>query len=220
MIDRTNLVRERNAALSGIVFVVLILMHAILLGSPPTLQDASADMVQYISDKEAEFKVGAYLQGLAIVALLWFLGSLWRVVGASEGGPGRLSMVAVAATAILVALVGVHIAILTGLALQADEGLDAAIVSSLYVISFVALALSAFPAAALTGAIGALILRDEALPQWLGVFSLVSAVLWLLAGAAATTESATWGGVGFLAFLVWLAWTAATSVILAKAAAG
>ncbi|MDQ3608206.1 MAG: hypothetical protein M3459_04800 [Actinomycetota bacterium] len=204
------------AALSGIVFVVLVVVHAILLGSPPTLEDPSGEIVRYLADKDAEFKVGAYLQGLAVVAFLWFLGSVWQVVRVSEGGPGRLSVVAVAATAVLVALVGVHIAILTGLALRADEGLDAAVVSYLYVISFVALALSAFAAAALTGAIGVVILRHGALPRWLGVFSLVSAVLWLLAGVGATTESEAWGGIGFVAFLVWLVWTAVTSVIVAR----
>ena len=216
MIDQPDLVRERIAALSGVVFVVLIMVHAILQGSPPTLQDPPDEVVQYLAGKEGEFKLGAYLQGLAMIAYLWFLGSLWRVLRDSEGGPGRLSVVAVGATAILVSLVGVHIAILTGLAVRAEDGLDAGVVSSLYVIAFMLLALSGFAAAALTGAVGGLVLRNESLPRWLGVLSFVSAVLWLLAGVGATTESEAWAGVGFVAFVVWLAWTAATSVVVAQ----
>ena len=216
MIDRPDVERERIAALSGIVFVVLLVVHAILQGSPPTLEDSPEEVLRYLADRDAEFRVGAYLQGLAVVALLWFLGSLWRVLRAAESGPGQLSVVAVAATAILVALVSVHIAILTGLALRADEGLDPGVVSSLYVIAFMVLAMSSFAAAALTGSVGVLVLRTEALPRWLGVVSLISAVLWLLAGVGVTTENDAWGFVGFVAFLVWLAWIVVTSVLVSR----
>ena len=216
MTDRPELDRERIAALSGIVFVVLILVHAVLQGGAPTLEDPPEDVVRYLVDKDAEIKVGAYLQGLAMVAYLWFLGSLWRALRAAEGGPGRLSVVAAAASTILVALVGVHIAILTGLSLRADAGLNPGVVSSLYLIAFVILGLSAFAAATLTGAVGVLVLRTGTLPRWLGVLSLVSAGLWLLAGVGATTEDEAWGVIGLVAFLVWLSWTAVTSVLVSR----
>ncbi len=218
MTDRSELDRERIAALSGIVFVVLILVHAGLQGGAPTLEDPPEDVVRYLVDKDAEIQVGAYLQGLAMVAYLWFVGSLWRVLRAAEGGPGGLSVVAAVASAVLVALVAVHIAILTGLSLRADAGLDPAVVSSLYLIAFVILGLSAFAAAALTASVGVLVLRTGTLQRWLGVLSLVSAVLWLLAGIGATTEGEAWGVIGFVAFVVWLAWTAVTSVLVSRKA--
>lgn len=216
MISRPDLPRERVAALSGVVFVVLLLVHAGLQGSPPTLEESGEEVVRHLGDKDAEYKAGAYLQGLAVVAFLWFLGSLWRLLRPAEGGPGRLSVVAVAATAVLVALVGAHVAILTGLALDVDEGLDPAVVSSLYAIAFVLLGMSAFGAAALTGAVGVLVLDTRVLPRWLGGLSLLSAGLWLLAGVGAATENQVWQTIGFIAFLVWLAWTAATSVLVSR----
>ena len=209
--------RERRAALSGVAFVVLLLVHAALqAGNAPTLEDPASTVVEYFADKHVEVQMGVYLQGLALIAFMWFTGSLWRHLRPAEGGPGRLSIVAIGSTAVSVALVGIHIAILGGLALLTDETLDPNVASAFYLIAFVVLGMSAFANVAQTGAIGALIHQTGALPRWTGTLSFASAVLWLLAGVGATTEGDAWGAIGFLAFLVWLAWTATLSIVLAR----
>lgn len=215
--DRPDHRRERLAALSGVVFVALLVVHAAIQSSGmPTLQDPADEIVSYLADKRLEIQIGTYLQGLAMVAYLWFLGSFWRLLRPAEGGPGRLSVTAVAATGTSIALVGIHVAILTGLSLRADTGLDPEVASVLYLIAFVVLGMSAFAVAALMGAVGTLILRTVTLPRWLGHFGVGSGVLWLLAGVSATTDSDAWGAVGFVAFLVWLAWTATASIAVAR----
>ncbi|MDQ3631872.1 MAG: hypothetical protein M3417_11520 [Actinomycetota bacterium] len=209
--------RERLAALSGVVFVALLVVHAAIQSSGlPSLQSPPDEIVRYLADKKLEIQIGTYLQGLAMVAYLWFLGSLWRLLRPAEGGPGRLSVIAVAATGTSIALVGVHVAILTGLSLRADTGLDPELASVLYLIAFVVIGMSSFATAALMGALGALILRTMTLPRWLGHFGVGSAVLSLLSGVSATTDSDSWGAVGFLAFLVGLAWTATASITVAR----
>ena len=215
--DRRDHPRERVAALSGAMFVALLVVHAALqVGGQPTLQSPPDMIVGYLADKRLEIQIGAYLQGLAMVAYLWFLGSLWRILRPAEGGPGRLSVTAVAATGTSVTLVAIHIAILTGLSLRADTGVDAEVASVLYLIAFVVLGMASFALAALMGSLGALILRSMTLPRWLGHFAAGSSVLWLLAGVAATNEGDVWGAFGFLAFLVWLAWTATASIAVAR----
>ena len=217
MTNRHHNRSERVAALSGLVFVALLVIHASLLGGDfPTLTDPSAKVVRYLADKQAEIQIGAYLQGLAMVAYLWFLGTLWHLLRPAERGPGRLSVTAVAAAAALIGLIGVHIAILTGLALQADHPAAPDVISSLYLIAFMVLGMTTFAAAALMGALGLLILRSDVLPRWLGGFGLGSAGLWLIAGVGAATDADAWGNVGFLAFIVWLAWTATASVLMAR----
>ncbi len=119
---------------------------------------------------------------------------------------------AAASTAGLVALIGVHIATLTTLALQADGAVDSQVVATGYLFAMVVLGLSAFPCAALTGSVGLLVLRSGALPRWFGRLSLGSATLWLLAGVSAASEHDLWASVGFVAFAVWLAWTAIASI--------
>jgi len=217
MTEQSRQRSERIAALSGVVFVALLLVHAALqAGGLPSLRDPADTIVRYLADKDREIQIGAYLQGLAMVAYLWFLGSLWRRLRPSEDGPGRLSVVAVAAAGSSIALVAVHIAILTGLSLRADVGLDPQVVAAVYLIGFVVLGMSSFATATLMLALGALILRTGALPRWLGRFAVGSSLLWLIAGVGATTDSDTWGAVGFLSFLVWLAWTATASVMTAR----
>lgn len=216
-IDRRDQGRERVAALSGAMFVALLVAHAALqAGGMPTLQDPADEIVRYLTDKRLEIQIGTYLQGLAMVAYLWFLGSLWQLLRPTEGGPGRLSVTAVAATGTSIALVAIHVAILTGLSLRADTGIDSQVVSALYLIAIVVLGMSNFALAALIGALGTLILRTATLPKWLGYLGVGSAVLWLLAGVGATTDGDVWGVVGFLAFLVWLAWTATASIAVAR----
>ena len=212
-----NLRRERRAALSGVAFVVLLVVHAGLqAGSSPTLEDPATEVVGYFADKHVEVQVGVYLQGLALIAFMWFTGSLWRHLRPAEGGPGRLSIVAIGASAVSVALVGAHIAILGSLALLTDEALDPNVVSALYLVAFVLLGMSAFANVAQTGAIGALIHQTGALPRWTGNLSYASGALWLVAGVGATSERSVWGAIGFVAFLVWLAWTATLSVVLSR----
>ena len=92
---------ERIAALSGVAFVGLLVVHASLqVEGLPSLRDPSEVIVEYLSDKRLEIQVGAYLQGLAMIAYAWFFGSIWRHLRPAEGGPGRLSVIALVSTAI------------------------------------------------------------------------------------------------------------------------
>jgi hypothetical protein len=220
-IERTNAQphssSERTAALSGVVFVVLLMVHAALqVDGLPSLRDPAEVIVQYLSDKRLDIQVGAYLQGLAMIAYAWFFGSIWRHLRPAEGGPGRLSVIALVSTAISVALVAVHIAVITSLAIRADASVDAGTVSLLYLMAFVVLAMNAFATAAALAALGVLILRTRELPRWSGWFSVAVAVAWLAAGLGASNDSDEVGALGFVAFVSWLVWTATVSILLTR----
>ena len=207
--------RDRLAALSGVVFAAILVVHVTLQGDGvPSVTDPDETIVRYLVDHRTETQIGTYLQGLAMVAYLWFAASLWRFLRPAEGGPGRLSIVAAASTAGSVALIGVHIATLTTLALRADGAVDPQVAATGYLFAMVVLGLTAFPCAALTGSVGLLALRSGALPRWFGRLSLASAALWLLAGTSAASEHDVWAGMGFAAFALWLAWTAIASVLI------
>ncbi len=207
--------RERVAALSGVLFVALLAVHVGLQGDGvPSVTDSAETIVRYLVDHRTETQIGTYLQGLAMVAYLWFAGCLWRFLRPAEGGPGRLSIVAAVSTVGLVALIGIHIATLSTLALRADGAVNPQIVATGYLFAMVVLGLSAFPAAAVTGSVGLLALRSGALPRWFGRLSLASSALWLLAGVGAASEHDLWAGVGFVAFALWLAWTAIASILI------
>jgi hypothetical protein len=207
---------SRFAPLSGVAFVVLLAVHATLaLDGLPPMNASAEDVVRYTTDKTSEIQVGAYLQGIAIVAFLWFIASLFHRLRWSEDGPARLSVVAVSGAIGTVSLLGVHISLMTVLALRGDD-LGAEVVIFAWVLTFLILGMSSFTAAATMLAAGVLILRSQPLPRWLGVAAIVDAAFWLVGGIGAASTADMWGAIGGIAFLLWLAWISVTSIVLVR----
>jgi hypothetical protein len=210
---------SRVAPLSGVVFVTLLVVHAtVALDGLPSIGASSDEIVGYVVDNQGELQLGAYLQGVAMVAFLWFIASLFQRLRSSEPGPARLSLVVVAGATATVALIGVHISLVTALALRGDQ-LGPAVVTFTWALAFLVLGMSAFTTAAVLGPAGILILRSRTLPSWLGVSAVVDAALWLVGGVGAASTADIWGVVGMIAFLLWLAWIAAASIALVKTTA-
>ena len=99
---------QKWGALAGIEFVVLLLIGSFIGGQPPKVTDSAAKITEYFTDNQDALKIGDFLSGLAVIAFLWFLGTLFQRVRAAEGGNGRVSGIALTggvATA-AVALIG------------------------------------------------------------------------------------------------------------------
>ena len=78
----------RWGAWAGIVFVVLVLITAFLPGSPPKPSDSAVKIAKYFVDKADEIRITTYIGGLATIAMLFWLGALWRFMRTAEGeGP-------------------------------------------------------------------------------------------------------------------------------------
>lgn len=209
----------RLGSLSGLAFVVLLVVHATLASHGlPSIGAPAEDIVRYATDQHAELQLGTYLQGLAMVAFLWFHASLFHRQRSSEHGPAHLSLVAVAGATATVALLGVHISLMTVLALRGDQ-LSADVVTFTWVLSFLVLGMSSFTVAAIMLPTGILILRSRTLPKWLGLSALLDAAAWLVGGISAASTADIWGSVGAVAFLLWLAWIGAASIVLVRSPA-
>jgi hypothetical protein len=199
---------EKWAALSGAVFVVLAVIGAFIAGSPPKVSDPPAKIVEFVTDNQDSLKVGSYLAGLGLVFLLFFLGIVWTRLHRAEGGPGRLAgtsaMAGVATVAVGAAAFGVS-------AYGALHPLESA---TTYRLSTVMLGFLSFTALVFVEAASIVIIRTKFLPAWLGWLGMLSALLWLVGGAAVATEDDTIFAVGFAAFGVWALWLLIFSVML------
>ena len=194
---------ERYAALGGVAFVVLAVVGTFIAGSPPAADDSAAEITEWFVDNPGAIQTSQFLNGLGLVALIWWAGSLFRKMNRAEAGRPRLSVVAIAGFVFAGVCAMVSGAVMSATALRIDELGDAQV---FYTLSMVLLATSAFGLVAALGAISALSMRTKMLPQWLTYLGLLVALLFLIGSISSATDEAAFGFFGFAGFLVWCIW--------------
>ena len=198
---------ERFAVLGGVVFVVLDVAVAVLGGEPPAVDAGRNEIAGHLADRGAAIEAGLWLFGLASVALMWWMGSLWRRMVRSEGGTARLAVVSLVGLAVAGALSLASSSVSVATELRVDEvGGDVVV---FHTLSVVLLAASGFGVATHLLATSALGARTRTLPWWVvgtGVASalgfLFSGVLGSTAGGGDASEAA--GLAGFGLWCVWI----------------
>jgi hypothetical protein len=79
--------------LTGILFVVLVIVAVLIGGETPDTDDAPGDIVDFYLDNDTEQSLASAVLALGCVALVFFLGTLRRALRAVAGDEGGLSTV-------------------------------------------------------------------------------------------------------------------------------
>src|SRR5919109_850799 len=192
----------RYAPLSGVLFVVLIVVSFLVSGFDSVgTDDSTQEVVDFWSDNDGQQIASALIGALAMVPFLWFLGVLRSTLRLAEGGTGRLSATAYAGGIVIVGFSLVNSALQFAVADSVGDvpPVVTQSMSVLYNDFFLG-----FPVGFITLLIATalVLLRTRALPAWLGWFALVLGIAGFL------------GPIGFFAFLVFLVWAAIVSVLL------
>jgi hypothetical protein len=173
--------------LTGILFVVLAIVAFAVGGNTPDVNDSARDVVSFYVDNDSEQIIAAALLALGCVALIFFLGSLRRVLRATPGDQGGLSMVTLLGG--LAIAVGSSIFAGIGFTLgDAADDLPASATLALNALNSDLFFPVAVGAATFNLGLGLAVLRHGGLPRLLGWLALVL-------GIAGLTP------VGFFAFL-------------------
>jgi hypothetical protein len=214
---------ERIGALSGLQAAILfgaafvIFLTTDPMGTPrvPDVANA-ADASAFIRDHQDALKVQLLLNSAAILAFVWFLGSLWSRLRAAEGGPARVSAIASAG-----GIVGAA-AVLAGIVFEATAvllptGVD---VTTLYVLSVMSIGLGGAAFTVFFLAAGKVILQTRALPVVVGALALVAAAASALGLVSIFVDegifNAATGAFGFwVRFGAFVIWVALASIVLA-----
>jgi hypothetical protein len=205
---------ERLAAATGGAFVVLFIAAFFsVTASPPDHGDPSAKFVAYYTDHHTGGKISSILFGLALVALLWFLGSVARAL--RDAGEPRLAAVAHGSGVATVSVAAVIGAVQASLYYAVASDAPGA-VKAFWDVLIVLETLIGFPVAALVGAVSVAAWRSRLFPVWFAALGGVAALVALVGGGALKAKGfySPEGAYGLISLIVFLAWTLVTSVLL------
>jgi hypothetical protein len=214
---RTDSRFERLPALAGFAFVALTVASTFLPGAPPASDASAAKIATYFRDNAGAIKAATFLGGLGIVALLWWFGSLWRVLHRAEGEPSGLAITAAISLAAGLALAMVSGVFTATAAIRIDSIGESS--QLLFTLSLVAIAGAGFAIAAFLGAVCVLSHRTRLLPSWTDYVGGLAAVAFLVGGLGVATDANVVNVFAIVAFFVWCVWIIAVSVVIWRRAA-
>src|SRR4029453_5022215 len=114
---------DKLAAAGGIVGVVLFIVAGALYGSPPGVDEDAQSVADFFSNNRGQVLTAIFLQGLGVLAILWFIAALVHTM--REEGEGRLATAAFGSFLLAFSIGGVAAITRATLAYSvADEGSD------------------------------------------------------------------------------------------------
>ncbi|MGZ4757393.1 MAG: hypothetical protein ACXWA9_21025 [Acidimicrobiia bacterium] len=210
---------ERWSALGGIVFVVLILVAGFMPGTPPKTGDSAAKIANFVTDKGDELRWAGFIGALAVVALFWFLGGVWRVLRRAEGGNPRLTVVALSGAlfaSVMATIGGIGLGVLgiTGVAGTGGPNTTRFV----YIFSTNLAVATAFGLAIFVASFSAVILRSGFMPKALGWIGAVIALVALASGGIVASTRDVFFDLSFAAFAAFSLWLLIVSVLMLRGA--
>jgi hypothetical protein len=212
---------QRIAAITGIVFVVLLIVSIIVNGAePPDFNDPVQDWTKFAQDHQDDARIGALIFSFAAFEFMWFLGYLRGVLGAAElEARGFTRATHIAYTGGVVGIAGMSLGVfLSAVGLSHEDASPDLIRLSndLGGAAFVGLGSVGF--AVLLTATSVIVLRTRALAGWIGWLGMASGIFFLLQLLNLLSEDADNAfGVFFpLAFITFLVWVLACSVTFVR----
>jgi hypothetical protein len=205
---------DRLAAAGGIVGVALFVVAAIVYGTPPDVDSSAASVTQFFQDNSDRVLTAVFLQGLAVLAILWFVAAL--VTAMRDAGEPRLATAGFGAFLLAFSIGAMSAMALAGLAFtMAGAGSDLASVAAIYHLARIADTFSGLLFAGLAAAVAGASFRTKLFPAWWAWLSALIAA-WSVVAATGWAQSGFWSpdGVGFAGFAAFLLWTLVTSVLL------
>jgi hypothetical protein len=199
MVDRRSSAAAL-APLTGVLFVVLTVVSFLVGGEPPDPDDRVGEIVEYWVDNDAANMVGAVIESLAAVSLLFFAASLRRVLRRDEEVAGVLSVAALAGGIVAAAGIGVDASIRFAAADLADE-IDPGTIQTLNAMWSNFFFPMVIGLATLILATGLSALRTRVIPVWLAWIGFVLVVVFFTPA-------------GFIAFLASSLWILIVSILL------
>src|SRR4051794_6042379 len=207
----------RLGAGSGLAYVAMIVVAGELgpaAGTPAMNADPDTIGAHITRHPPSSAQwAGVYLEVLALLVFVVFVGYLWHVLRDAERDGGWLAGVAFSGGLLSASLKLASLPAALAALYRADDGISAQLATALIDMNSIAFALTWATTALMLSATAGVALRTGVLPRWLG-WSGIAVAIGLLASLpfAASAEPPT--------FLLALIWIIAASVVLLRRADG
>jgi hypothetical protein len=204
---------EKLAAAGGIVGVVLFVVAILVLGQPPEVDDPASGIAEFFQDNRDQVLWSVFLQGLGVLAIIWFIAALGAAM--RDAGEGRLAAAMGIAFAITVAIAGAAALVRGSLAFSIAEDADPDIALAFYRLGGYMETTSNVVAAGFYLAVSGAVVRAGFINRWWGWLSGLLG-LWAIVSSTAWSRDGLWSpdGAGFVSFIVFLVWVLGTSILL------
>jgi len=191
----------KYGAATGLIAVILFIVgFLIVTPSPPDFNAPAEEVSAYFIDEQDGIRAGVLIVSIALFFYIWFLGSLTSTLRISAGNP-RLPSIAFAGGVIGGALFLVTLTAIAAAAFRPDQATPE-ITQALNDVGLIAAAPAAGAFAALFGATALVILRSNALAEWLGWLAAITAVTQLLPLGVMFTDDGAFAADGALGLIV------------------
>jgi hypothetical protein len=167
--------KETLGPLTGILFVVLVIVGFAVGGEPESADEGAEAVVEFYVDNKGSVEFGAILIGVAGAALIFFTNYLRQLFGAA--GDRTLSATILVGGALVATGFAIDGTISVALAQAAEDEVDPTAVLALQALwdnDFLPIALGAF---VFLISLGVSTLKTDVLPRWLGWVALALAVV-------------------------------------------
>jgi hypothetical protein len=203
---------QRNAAMGGILAMVLLVVGQVIYGRPPKFSASQGSVVDFYTHHHRTVLIGLILIGVAIPLYVWFIAYLAVAVGGALGAAVALGALLVAAAA------GVGDVLSLTLSRSITAGSDAGAIRLTY--EGATLAYTRLFWAAIAVAIPLAIAASKgALRSWVVWVAWLQAILMLLGGLSLKTAGffSPVGGMATIAYAAYFIGTAAFALALWQA---
>jgi hypothetical protein len=204
-------------AAGGIVFIVLqILAHGIFIqagGMEPPFDASADDIVKFFETrKDPLFFLGGNISIISFIVFMGFLASLYHTLKSAEGAPGILALTALGSGVIWAAILAGGHAYWAMAYFRLNNGLTPELAQILFDLGNFTFAISWVFMAGFILFTGIISLKTLVFSRWFSWFSVITAILFLLAIFIWTSPLA------FLPYVLTYVWFILTSIKLIKKA--
>jgi len=191
-----------------------VAITAILPGNPPKTGDSARKIADFISGNGDEIRWAATTGGLSVIALFWWLGSVWRLMRRGEGGSPRLTVTAMAGAVFAAVMATIGAVSLAVIPVIGTHTFGRQQIRYFYILSSNLAVATMFGAAAFVGAFSLLIIRRHVLPPVIGWLGLIVALVGIVGGPVVSSTRDTFFYIAFVGFVAFLVWVVIVSILM------